>query len=337
VALPPGSVLLPNTLHFKEFYGGFTGTCGETALTAALVCAERLPDDEAQAIQLMLDITHQMQAMGWASANGASTLWSLAREAATKRGGTINLEWDYAEPFPHDWHSILLANAAVRPIVLQVANAYNLWGQDGTGNDEAGVHYHFICVVGKCADGYICMDGDNWAIEQTLSIYSYATLQAATICGLLMLDEKAPAPMPIPPNWTDDGTTLKAPNGVTVVKGFRSWVINHNPAWPEHLVPVNEEHLVGPVDVHQDFALTLYYNPAKTPNTGEIDGSVPASGGGDDEAAEAAATAALQAQLADAQAKVDALHVGAVSAAQVLNPLGAASNDVNAALKKAGF
>ena len=39
----------------------------------------------------------------------------------------------------------------------------------------------------------------------------------------------------VPANWHDDGTTLTAPNGVKVVKGFRDWVLSHNwdPAnWP---------------------------------------------------------------------------------------------------------
>ena len=36
--------------------------------------------------------------------------------------------------------------------------------------------------------GYIVMDGDNNLVEQELAIYSYATLEAADICGLRMLD-----------------------------------------------------------------------------------------------------------------------------------------------------
>ena len=39
---PAPVTLLADTVHFKEFYGGYTGTCGETALTAALICAEKL-------------------------------------------------------------------------------------------------------------------------------------------------------------------------------------------------------------------------------------------------------------------------------------------------------
>lgn len=50
--------------------------------------------------------------------------------------------------------------------------------------------------------------------------------------------------MQIPTGWTDDGTTLKGPNGIPVVLGFRDHVLNSNwdPAnWP--LEP--EKHLTG--------------------------------------------------------------------------------------------
>ena len=233
---PAPVTLLADTVHFKEFYGGYTGTCGETALTAALICAERLgqgAETHDAAVALMLSVTSEMRAAGWADANGASTLWSLAQEAAKKRGAQIALEWDYAEPFPHDWHSVLLANAGIKPIVLQVGMAMNLVGQDGTGHAEAGVHYHFICVVGKCADGYIVMDGDNYLIEQELAIYSYATLQAADICGLLMLDVvPAPAPKPAPaPTPAPTPAPAPAPSPVAADAAKMNALFGKTVAW----------------------------------------------------------------------------------------------------------
>jgi hypothetical protein len=203
--LPSDAKILADAVHFKEFYGPLKGMCGENALSVALICALRLGLSHDQAVQLMLDITKQMQSKGWAGASGVSYLSTLADEARLRGAHTL-LEWDYAEPFPHDWHSVLLQNAAVKPIVLQVGKAYALQGQDGTGGDEAGVHYHFICVVGRCKDGYICMDGDNWKIEQEFSIYSFATLAAADICGLLMLDVVAPPP---PPPTDDEAQEAK--------------------------------------------------------------------------------------------------------------------------------
>ncbi len=179
--------ILPNAQHIKEFYGGYTGTCGETALSVAIAAALGNPNDKQGTINLMLAITSEMRGLGWASANGASTLWSLAQEAARKHA-SVALEWDYSEPFNHDWHQVLIDNAGTKPIVLQIAQAFNLKGELGTGNAEAGVHYHFITVVGKRPEGFICADGDNWDIENAFSIYSYETLQAAVPCGLLMLN-----------------------------------------------------------------------------------------------------------------------------------------------------
>ena len=223
MGLPPDAQVLADAVHFKEFYGGYTGTCGETALTAALICAEKLGDSHDQAVAMMLAVTAQMRADGGADSNGASTLYSLAQEAKL-RGASINIEWDYQEPLQQDWHSVLLANAAVRPIVLQVGQAFNLVGQDGTGNDEAGVHYHFICVVGRCSAGFICMDGDNWQIENELVIYSYATLQAADICGLLMLnvvDQSIGAAMDTQFfKQNADGSYTCVQNGFIVQHGF---------------------------------------------------------------------------------------------------------------------
>lgn len=43
----------------------------------------------------------------------------------------------------------------------------------------------------------------------------------------------------LPQGWQDDGTTLKAPNGHTVVKGFRDHILKA--AWASWDVPLQEE------------------------------------------------------------------------------------------------
>ena len=69
--------------------------------------------------------------------------------------------------------------------------------------------------------------------------------------------------MGIPNNWHDDGTTLKAPNGVPVVKGFRDWVLTHPwnaDDWP--LVPEFGTSSIEPgnpssgAGTRQDFRMT---------------------------------------------------------------------------------
>jgi N-acetylmuramoyl-L-alanine amidase-like protein len=43
----------------------------------------------------------------------------------------------------------------------------------------------------------------------------------------------------VPTGWTDDGTTLTAPNGKKVVHGFRDWVLSHN--WDSANWPLTSE------------------------------------------------------------------------------------------------
>lgn len=50
----------------------------------------------------------------------------------------------------------------------------------------------------------------------------------------------------IPTGWTDDGTTLTAPNHVTVVQGFRDYILAH--AWDDFNWPLDEEYGANPVD-----------------------------------------------------------------------------------------
>ena len=50
----------------------------------------------------------------------------------------------------------------------------------------------------------------------------------------------------VPTGWTDDGTTLTAPNGHRVVKGFRDWILSHN--WDPADQPLQEEEGRTPVE-----------------------------------------------------------------------------------------
>jgi N-acetyl-anhydromuramyl-L-alanine amidase AmpD len=50
----------------------------------------------------------------------------------------------------------------------------------------------------------------------------------------------------IPTGWTDDGTTLTAPNGKTVIQGFRSYILANN--WDPINVPLEEVEASNPVE-----------------------------------------------------------------------------------------
>lgn len=51
----------------------------------------------------------------------------------------------------------------------------------------------------------------------------------------------------IPKGWQDDGTTLTAPNGHTVIQGFRDFLLHH--AWDADNWPLEEEHEQTPLEL----------------------------------------------------------------------------------------
>lgn len=55
--------------------------------------------------------------------------------------------------------------------------------------------------------------------------------------------------MSIPTGWKDNGTTLVASNGISVVKGFRDLVL-HATSWDAGNVPLETEHAANPVLLH---------------------------------------------------------------------------------------
>ena len=198
---------LPNEVHFKEFQNDpvtghhYTATCGETALAQAMVCASPPIESTQDAINLMTSMTREMMSKGWADTPNGSTTVAHLKEEAELRGFVVNtaafkdpggtsmsLYQSFSSNLNQNWlHAVLLDRAGVQPIVLEVSKAYNLHSYNG-GSDEAGVQYHYICVVGINPDGYVCMDGDNSTIATHLEVYPWSVIQAAGVCGVLILE-----------------------------------------------------------------------------------------------------------------------------------------------------
>lgn len=68
--------------------------------------------------------------------------------------------------------------------------------------------------------------------------------------GLYSYLQQGGSTMGIPQGWTDDGTTLTAPNGHRVMLGFRQYILNH--VWDTADVPLEEEYPVSPVEDYYD-------------------------------------------------------------------------------------
>ncbi len=227
-------LILPDAARLSEFYTAasgrwMNGTCGETALAVALGCVQGRP----AALGDLERITADMQARGLASANGASTLAGLAQEARLQ-GARVLVEDDYANPFTADWHALILSYAGIAPMVLQLSNGQALKDAVTGASDEAGLQQHFVAILGKQAEGYVCNDGDQLANAVTFRVYSYADLAAATPDGLLILADTTPGappappaapkepPMSLPQGYQDDGQTVTTPDGFTIAGAIRA-------------------------------------------------------------------------------------------------------------------
>jgi len=218
----------------SEFHG-YNGDCGQCALEVAMAAAHHRLSSAAEMNALVQD----MQAHNEASSNGASTVSGLA-DTARRHGETVLTEWDYAEPMPNDWHSLLLQYAGVNPIIFEVGAAHNLVDAVTGSADEPGVNYHYIVVLDKQVAGYVANDGDNPAAGHgQFNTYSYGTLQNASICGVLMIQAQQGAPVAVPSTWHDDGTTITAPNGKKVTLGFAQFIRDN--AWADNDLPMEDE------------------------------------------------------------------------------------------------
>ena len=212
----------------SEFVSGYHGDCGECAELCMLhtLNPAKYPLDAAA----LSAITQRDITRGWASANGAEPLSSIAHDLGVLDEPFTN--YGYSEPPLFDWKAALASHGGVRPLVFEVALAENLPG------DEAGVHYHFIACLGWDVDAEVGVfaDGDNDVVRAGrigapgLVRYSVAELEAARVCGLLICEAVPAAPPPPPPPPTGmraytivSGDTL---SGIAAKLHLASWYHN---------------------------------------------------------------------------------------------------------------
>lgn len=250
--------LLPNaaSLCYSEFWtasDGFrvTGDCGEAAASAALVCSSPPIESSQDAQNLMRSLTDEMVANKTASGSGATTMASLHAEVVSRKAVVDAASFiSFSQPLPDSnaFHTLLLNTAGVKPIVLEVATAgAGLHAIDGS-HAEAGVDYHFITVVGLANEGYVCYDGDNNNIWNGLPIYSWAAIEAATPCAVMVIEMGWGSNLALPAGWHDSGTALSNPvNNNVVTQGFRTFILA-NP-WDSDDVPW--QNVEGVADVEE--------------------------------------------------------------------------------------
>jgi hypothetical protein len=276
-------IWLPGEVHREtEFVGGLHAACGPNAASMA----ERWAD---QSRLVTLDVYHRMRAKGRCDANGASRLTAL--EADARDAGYRVDVLPFRQPMPEaEWRSFFDKHVGREAIVFETGNGQAL--RDAlTGKEEnaRNLHYHFVMIAGwhpggvtrhpqakgrNLPPGWWCADGDNFARGNVLEFYPEGVLKAAQPVGTFAVYPRAAVLLhggseggkvmsAIPTGWHDDGTTLKAPNGVTAMKGFREWVLAHE--WNKEDWPLAAERALESVEpgnasigagTRQDFRMT---------------------------------------------------------------------------------
>ncbi len=219
---------LAGTAALSEFVAGYNGDCGETAELVAMHVAKGVPLDAASLGQYV----QRAVANGLAGTNGAEPLSSIA---ADLQAMNIPISvYGYGQPFEVNWQQIFADNAGIKPIIVQVANAGMLPG------DETGVHYHFFTILGTTIPNfYIVADGDNVRAKTGQVVYySTADMAAADICGIILVDidpaqmPQSPPPAVSPYTFNADGTAVDNRTHQTLGVGFAGYVKANNVTSP---------------------------------------------------------------------------------------------------------
>lgn len=241
----------------SEFQNGLTAACGSNAAAAAARWA-----DQSLTAPTTYSFFQKMRSLGLGGSNGLSDLNEL-EQTLRALGYTIVL--------PNAGESVLafMRRMAGVAAVVWLTN----YGQalrdylTGYGEDATNLQRHILCSWGTNSGGasarttktlpagFWMSDGDNdsqnlqngvryhWPINQRLVYYPDAVVSAAQPIGAFAVMPRVRVSvegfMGIPTDWHDDGTTLTAPNGVSVVLGFREWVLAHN--WDAGNVPMKPE------------------------------------------------------------------------------------------------
>ncbi|HEY7022690.1 MAG TPA: hypothetical protein VH349_16355 [Ktedonobacterales bacterium] len=248
-------IILPGRIHREtEFVGGLHGACGPNAASMA----ERWAD---QSTLSTLDVYHRMRGKGLCDANGVTTMSRLVTDA---RAAGYRLDTlAYREPMPESvWRPWFLGHVGKEALVFETANGQVLRDLiGGKGENARNLHYHFLMVAGwhpggasrvaggrSLPSGWWCCDGDNFAAGDVLQFYDEATLAAARPVAAMAVSARVAmgGTKVIPNGWSDDGASLHAPNGISVVKGFRDSILAQH--WDAEDWPLGPEYSSASVE-----------------------------------------------------------------------------------------
>lgn len=250
-----------------EFDRGLTGACGPNSLDMAHRWSKQSPLDN---LNHTYDTVQFLQGRGIlpANSNGISDPAQILA-GAQAYGLPLGHFQNWTQPWS-GWQATLDAELAAGHAAILFVHNGQAFNDERTGKGENAVHLqnHVIVIGGKFGGGwsafagknldagYWALDGDNFDVGNVFQYYSAGVVGAAQPSALIGVASSVAAPtggggggshVGVPTGWSDDGTTLKSPNGVAVVLGFRDWILGH--AWDPNDWPLETEKEHDPLEL----------------------------------------------------------------------------------------
>jgi hypothetical protein len=255
--LPNG--LLPGIIWVESEFDGQFATCGPNSLGMAESYGTQVYIGAPVAGKTATTVIYnRMRAGTWidngvrkarADPGGASKMGGLESQAQADGFKTVRSGGS-------GWKAFAIAQLkAGAPVIIEPSHGQVLKDLiTGQGMDATNLQYHYNLIVGywpggvvngrNLPEGFWVADGDNGATNpivngvrtrvrggHNLQFYSAANYAASAPVALMAVYPKVQIglvhPAGFPGGWTDDGTTLKAPGGMPVVKGFRVYLLAH--------------------------------------------------------------------------------------------------------------
>lgn len=239
--------LLKDAIAFCEWLvrlNGGIATCVEVSEMIVNHIVANRPVSIAEDTALAQDLINR----GQASANGATNYLAAAQQMA--RLGIPNTTYDAAWFGSHDFVPVVQAALRVGiPVLFGLYAAHSLYDDWTKMPEDANVYGHGIALVGMDSTGAIVADPNtSQAMQGDFVHYTWANLRTAggQWPSMVIPNVTMPFPTGVPHGWSDDGTTLKAPNGQICTQGVRNEVLTTG--WDPVNVPLNAKAYVPVAD-----------------------------------------------------------------------------------------
>lgn len=154
----------------------------------------------------------------------------------------------WADPSQQNWTGVLTALAPCVNFWMPQAYTDVLAGAYQQEYQPYGLPVYPVLYLGTDFGTNNLLQNVLSANSKTIAFWEYQSLAAySAVIGKIVSSLVPPSTVGVPPGWSDDGTTLTAPNNIAVTGPFRAYVLANN--WDSGNLPLENEQSVGNLEM----------------------------------------------------------------------------------------